>query len=281
MNYLTRCFITAFATLSLAASTASANWLNVVDYKEIEGGDNLTLHIATPPGHTAADKTPVIIFFFGGGWVNGKPGQFYPYIQDLSKKGIVAISAQYRTKSSHGVTPVECVQDGKSAIRYVREHAAELGIDPDKIIAGGGSAGAHVAACSVISDSPEDLSDNRSISARPQALVLLNPVLSTGPGYYRHGYIDQVTGDNSWRTLSPFDSIDANFPPTQIQVGTNDNVLPVELAERFEQAMTAEGIECDLVLYDGAKHGFFNKPEYRDQVVAKIEEFLRGLGYLQ
>ena len=59
----------------------------------------------------------------------------------------MAISAEYRTKKSHGTDPFACVEDGKSAIRWVRENAAQLGIDPTKVIAGGGSAGGHVAAC--------------------------------------------------------------------------------------------------------------------------------------
>ncbi|WOO41016.1 alpha/beta hydrolase [Rubellicoccus peritrichatus] len=247
-------------------------------FKTIEDGDDLELHIAYPKGHQSMDKRPAIIFFFGGGWKFGKPGQFYPFIQDLSDEGIVAISAQYRTKKSHGATPVECVMDGKSAIRYVREHAAELGIDPDKIIAGGGSAGGHVAACAVVDNAPQETNENLQISSRPQALVLLNPVLSVGPDGYAHGYVKQSI--DNWQSVSPLHSIDSNFPPTLIQVGTADKVLPPSMAYDFEKQMKAAGNKCEIIFYEGAAHGFFNKPEYRDQITNKIKAFLQSLGYI-
>lgn len=256
-----------------------AGWVDIVEYKEIEGGENLTLHIANPPGHTAEDKSPAVIFFFGGGWKQGKPGQFYPFIRDLSKQGIVGISAQYRTKSSHGATPTDCVIDGKSAVRYVREHADELGIDPDKIIVGGGSAGGHVAACTAIDIAPQDVGDNRDVSPRPVALVLFNPVLSVGPDGYAHGYVKQHIDD--WRHISPLHNAGANFPPTLVMVGTEDNVLPLPMAQEFDQKLKDAGVRSELVTYEGASHGFFNKPEYREKTSEEMMKFLRELGYLQ
>ena len=77
--------------------------------------------------------TAAIVFFFGGGWVGGTPKQFFPHCTYLASRGMVAISAEYRVKDRHGVTPLECVLDGKSAVRWVRAHASELGIDPTLI----------------------------------------------------------------------------------------------------------------------------------------------------
>lgn len=276
---LTTVFALSIAALALQPTLAHANWLTKETFKEVEGGTPLELHIAYPPNHKASDQSPAIVFFFGGGWKQGKPGQFYPFIQDLAKEGIVSISAQYRTKSSHGASPVDCVKDGKSAIRYIREHAAEMGIDPDKIIAGGGSAGGHVAACTAIDTAPEETDENREISSRPQALVLLNPVLSVGPDGYAHGYVRQFIED--WENLSPLHQDGSNFPPTLVQVGTEDKILPTEMAEEFEEKLTAAGTEIEIVFYEGASHGFFNKPEYRSMIVGKIKEFLRSLGYIQ
>ncbi|MGB2011452.1 MAG: alpha/beta hydrolase, partial [Akkermansiaceae bacterium] len=106
----------------------------------------LTLDIFYPDDFKQGQKRPAIVFFFGGGWVGGKPSQFYVQAAYLASRGMVAISASYRTKKSHKVEPSGCVEDGKSAIRYIRKHAAELGIDPDQLAVGGGSAGGHVAA---------------------------------------------------------------------------------------------------------------------------------------
>ena len=103
----------------------------------------LRLHVFKPDGHKETDSRPAIVFFFGGGWVGGTPTQFYQQARFLADRGMVAISAEYRV----GISPFHCVEDGKSAIRFVKEQASSLGVDPDRVIASGGSAGGHVAAC--------------------------------------------------------------------------------------------------------------------------------------
>jgi len=112
-------------------------------YKAV-GETELKLHVFTPEGHRASDKRPAIVFFFGGGWNGGSPSQFYPHCDYLASRGMVAAAAEYRVKSRNKTTPRECVKDGKSAVRWLRQHAGELGIDPKRVAAGGGSAGGHV-----------------------------------------------------------------------------------------------------------------------------------------
>ncbi|WPJ95169.1 alpha/beta hydrolase fold domain-containing protein [Coraliomargarita algicola] len=182
-------------------------------------------------------------------------------------------------KLSHETSPVESVKDGKSAIRYIREHASELGIDPKRIVAGGGSAGAHVAACTAIGFAPEETGENLNISSRPQALVLLNPVLNVGPDGYAHGYVTRFIAE--WEKLSPFHSADDTFPPTLIEVGTLDKILPIHMAKAFEQKMIAAGNHCEIKFFEGADHGFFNKPEYRPEIIEDIKHFLRSLNYIE
>ena len=114
----------------------------MVVYKRVDDVE-LKLHIFEPPDRQANKPVPAIVFFFGGGWVGGTPTQFYHQCDYLASRGMMAISAEYRIKSKHGTTPFECVADGKSAIRWVRANAERLGINPDKIVAGGGSAGGH------------------------------------------------------------------------------------------------------------------------------------------
>ena len=137
------------------------------------GAVTLNLHVFTPPGHQPSDNRPAIVFFFGGGWVDGSASHFHPQCEYLASRGMVAISAEYRVKNLHGTTPQECVKDGKSAIRYVREHAAALGIDPNRIAAGGGSAGGHVAAATGTLTAYEEPGENLAISSKPNALVHL------------------------------------------------------------------------------------------------------------
>ena len=122
---------------------------HTVVYKAVEG-DDLALHVFLPRGWKRGDRRPAIVFFFGGGWVGGTPAQFYPHNRYFALRGMVAISAQYRTRNSHGSDPFACIADGKSAMRWVRAHADEFGIAPDRIAAGGGSAGGHVAASTAL-----------------------------------------------------------------------------------------------------------------------------------
>ena len=105
-------------------------------------GDDLWIYRFEPEGHDpSADQRPAAVFFFGGGWNGGSVSQFEKHARYLAQRGIVAFLADYRVKSRQGITPDACVQDGKSAIRWVRANASRLGVDPKRIAAGGGSAG--------------------------------------------------------------------------------------------------------------------------------------------
>ncbi len=106
----------------------------------------LKMYMYFPADHNATDKRPAIVFFFGGGWVNGTPKQFRPHCEYLASRGMVAMAADYRVRSRHGTAAIDCVKDGKSAVRWIRENADRLGVDPQRVAAGGGSAGGHVAA---------------------------------------------------------------------------------------------------------------------------------------
>lgn len=263
------CIILAgMATLSQAASPD-----RVVTYKEIDN-TKLTLHIFNPPKHDPDDKKPAIVFFFGGGWVSGSPRQFYPQCAHLASRGMVAISADYRTKNKHNTSPVESTLDAKSAMRYVRAHAEELGIDPSRIAAGGGSAGAHLAAMAALNTDLNDPEDDLSVSCRPDVLVLFNPPLDGSPEtfcYKRFG--------DAWESLSPIHNVRPSPPPTIILQGTKDKLISVEEAEKFTALMQEAGGTCILRLYEDQPHGFFNKLKY-EETLEEADKFLTSLGYL-
>lgn len=243
-------------------------------YKSIDGHD-LQLHIFKPDGLQPGDSRAAVVFFHGGGWKGGSPSQFYPQARHLANKGMVAVSAQYRLTRADGVDVRDCVADGKSAIRWVRQHADELGIDPNRVVAAGGSAGGHIAAATGNIDAFEETDEDLSISSKPNALVLFNPVANNGPGGYGHERIIEY-----WQEISPFHNIDSNSPPTLILVGTDDHLIPVEEVEEYKRLVIDAGQRCEVVLYEGEKHGFFNhgKPPY-DDTVAKMDAFLNSLGY--
>ena len=224
-----------------------------VVYKVVEG-DDLELHVFSPSGRKPGERRPAIVFFFGGGWVGGTPAQFYPHSRYFALRGMVAISAQYRTRNSHGTDPFACIADGKSAIRWVRAHAAELGVDPGRIVAGGGSAGGHVAASTALLQGLDEAGEDLSISSRPQALILFNPVIDTT----EKGYGAEKLGTRQIEA-SPVHHVRSGLPPAIVFHGTADTTVPFENVERFRAFMARAGNRCTLVPYEGRAHGFFNR----------------------
>jgi acetyl esterase len=245
---------------------------------KIVGSAELKLHVFLPGDFNASDQRSVIVFFFGGGWKGGSLSQFYPHCEYLASRGMVAMTADYRVNSRHGTSPRECVIDGKSAVRWIREYAGELGVDPAKIAAGGGSAGGHVAASTGTTSSFEEKSENLSISSRPNALVLFNPVYDNGPTGY--GY-DRVK--DYWQEISPLHNISEQTPPTIVFLGTKDKLIPVATAKEYKRIMEEKGRRCDLHLYENQTHGFFNFKNTKNytNTVVEMDRFFISLGYLK
>src|SRR5579872_3788740 len=159
-----RCFLaTLLALLSLyvVGPALAQETTKTFTYTKTKQAD-LEIVVHFPPGWKESDKRAGIVFFFGGGWENGTIRAFEPQAQYLASRGMVAARADYRVKSRHGVTPKECVDDARSAVRWFRQNAAKLGADPDRIVASDGSAGGHIAACTTLkpSSEPDDPKDS-------------------------------------------------------------------------------------------------------------------------
>jgi acetyl esterase len=247
-------------------------------FKKI-GDIELFLHVFYPEPHSVQEARPAIVFFFGGGWKQGHPKQFYPHSRYLALRGMVAICAEYRVEKTHGTTPFECVYDAKSAIRYIRSHAQALGVDPERIAAGGGSAGGHLAAAAGTLSKLNDERDDLAVSCKPGAMVLFNPVFDNSAEGY--GY-DRVK--ERWRDFSPLHNIDQDTPPTIVFLGTQDKLIPTTTAEAYKERMEQHNRQCEIHLYEGQPHGFFNyndgENSYFYQTVDVMDLFLTRLGYL-
>jgi len=254
----------AVIVLSLAAAWSSQAAdiapSRSVTYKTVNGIE-LKLDVFEPAAFKAADHRPAIVFFFGGGWVGGSPKQMYQQAKVLAEQGMVAFSADYRVASRNKTTPFECVKDGKSAIRWVREHAAELGIDPDRIVAAGGSAGGHVAVCAGVIEGFEEAGQKTSVSSIPNAMILFNPVLDTTD----KGYGEKKFKPEQQTDLSPCHHVRKGIVPTIVFHGTADKTVPFENAERFTKLMKDAGNECVLIPFEGKDHGFFNGSFFRER----------------
>ncbi|WP_198675269.1 alpha/beta hydrolase [Pleomorphovibrio marinus] len=223
------------------------------------------------------DNHPALVFFFGGGWTNGTVKQFEPHAKYFSQRGITCFLVDYRVKNRQQTTPFESLKDAKSAIRFIREHADEFKIDTSRIVAAGGSAGGHLAAATALIDDYNEDSDNLSTSTLPNALLLFNPVIDNGPGGY--GY--ERIGD-AYKSFSPLHNIRKGAPPTILFLGTNDVLIPVETAAYYRVVMEKVESRCEVSLFEGQGHGFFNYTnfEYYKKTLSESDEFLQTLGYL-
>lgn len=259
-------------------------------YKTV-GGVKLNIYIFAPEGHKAGDSRPAIVFFFGGGWKGGSPGQFEEHCKYLASRGMVAMAADYRVSSRHGVKALQCVADGKSAVRWIRANAERLGVDPNRVAAGGGSAGGHVAACTGTIAGLDEPGEDAAVSSKPDCMVLFNPALVLAPVGEQMPFPKDRIAELQDRMgiepekLSPYHHVDQGDAPAIIFHGTADTTVPFRTAEIFAQKMQQAGNPCKLVPFEGRAHGFFNfgRGDNKDfhTTVRMMDEFLASQGFLE
>ena len=239
-------------------------------YKNTKEGE-LNLFVYKPSEFDIKKKYSCIVFFHGGGWNSGNPEQFQRQSRYFTSRGMVAVSVEYRIRNVHGTSPIQAMEDAKSAIRFIRSNAKLLSIDSNKIAAAGGSAGGHLAAVAGNIDLFDDSNEDLTISSKPNLLILYNPVLHNGRKW---PWIDNPSN------ASPYDNISKGAPPTIILTGTEDKIVPVELIKSYKKRMESIGSRCDLILYEGAEHAFFNRGDDFIDTLYRTDIFLKSLGYI-
>jgi acetyl esterase/lipase len=237
---------------------------------------SLEMHVHFPADWKKDDKRPAIVFFFGGGWSSGTVQQFEPQAAYLASRGLVAARADYRVKSRHEVTPDACVEDAKSAVRWLRQNAATLGIDPERIVASGGSAGGHIAACTACPGLDAEGEDQK-ISSRPNALLLFNPVLRFDGDAGLMARINQ--NEQLGKAISPTLHLTKGTPPALLFYGKNDGLF--KQGEEYVAKSKEVGHRAEMYLAEGVGHGFFNGSPWRERTLVRADEFLESLGYLK
>lgn len=285
------------AGLGLQAS-AQQSWPPQIEgqrhvYKQV-GDTQLNLWVL----RSGVSNAPAIVFFFGGGWTSGTPEQFLPQARYLATRGITAVVADYRVASRHKVQAVSCVEDAKSAVRWLRGHAAELGIDPQRICAAGGSAGGHIACCTALIEGLDGAGEDLSISSVPNALALFNPAVMLGAldGFKLSEQEQQKLQSLAARTgvdpvrISPIHHVRPGMPPTIVFHGETDSTVSIATVAEFEKRMVDAGNRCELKRFSGAPHGFFNLREGRGvngerqrewhlRTLQQLDVFLTSLGW--
>jgi acetyl esterase/lipase len=241
----------------------------------------LKINLYFPVGWRAGDRRPGIVFFFGGGFVRGTPSQFTSKAEYLAGRGMVAASAEYRVNNTHHTGPEKSIEDAKSAIRWMRVNARKLGIDPTRVIAGGGSAGGTCAAFAAFNTTYEPVGEDPSVSSKPDALVLYNPAIGAGKDTTTNTRRSREDQEKRVKFLSAW-KVTRHGPPTMLFFGKDDALLAP--ARIFVKEMAAAGNRVELYTAAGQKHGFFNDREgnpWHGACLRQTDLFLASLGYVK
>ena len=234
----------------------------------------LEAHIFYPEGHKSTDMRPVYAFFHGGGWATGIPEWGYTNCKRYSKKGMVAVSFEYRLIDIHGSNIIDCVQDANSAIVWLRKEAKNLGIDPDKVISAGFSAGGHIAASTAILDQ-WTIEDPSGFNSIPNAYITHSASYdTTKSNFFRR----QSNGDAE--SISTHHNVKPNLPPSISFHGTRDHLAPINEFTAYRDKMEQMGNDFEYKIFEGIGH-FFADPVARAEVAELTDAFLVKLEYIQ
>jgi acetyl esterase len=284
MGLMNRKYHLILCILFLLSSFANAQKVNLFTendtitikkfiYKTTRQGD-LAIYIHYPKDWKPLDKRPAIVFFFGGGWRRGTVNQFKYQADYLASRGMITARADYRVKNRHGTLADKCVEDGKSTIRWLRANASRLGIDQNQIVASGGSAGGHVAACTLIINGFEEANEDLSVSSKPNLLILFNPVLDATASKR----VNRMGSKEIARALSPNLFLHKDIPATLLFYGTGDSLIVH--GQNYIHKAKHLGFDAILYMASDVGHGFFNKNPWLNKTLSLTEQFLEKHGYL-
>ncbi|MDF3055964.1 MAG: nlhH 1 [Rariglobus sp.] len=236
------------------------------------------LHVFKSKGWKADDRRPAFIWFFGGGFVRGTPLQSASWAKRAAQLGMVGVAADYRTVERWPATnATEAVADARAALRWVQDHASELGVDPERVVVGGGSAGGHLALWTAITKTPPGLDDAEAPKFKPVALLLNCPAADTSKASGMRGARFKSIDPDAF---SPLQNLDARMPPVLLIHGDADTTVPYAHAVALSKALIAAGNICEFVTVPGGTHKFSSDPEWKTKVPALQKAFLEKHGVL-
>ncbi len=245
----------------------------IMIYKKV-GDFQLEAHIFKPKGHKKTDKSPVYAFFHGGGWALGTPEWGYKNCKRYQEKGMISVSFEYRLIDIHGSNIINCIEDAKSAILWLRKEANSLGIDPGKIVAAGFSAGGHLAASTAIMDHFEIL-DSFGFSAIPDAFITHSATYNTT----KSNFFKRQSNGNS-ESISTFHNTKKGLPPSISFHGTSDHLAPISEFTEYRDKMEYLGNDFEYKIFEGVGH-FFSDSNAHNEVGELTDSFLEKLGYIK
>ena len=257
-----------------------------------------------PENAKVGESRPVLVLIHGGGWTGGDPSVFFPASRYFASRGVPSFSIGYRLVRPGKNDPAvaDCLADCRSAVRYLRTHAKEYDVDPNKIAVLGDSAGGHLAACLGTIPDPQDAS---GVPSKANLMIPCNPIVNMEPG---------EGNTNSWfrliqrgeamekkpapeaivptaeqlavaKSVSPMEYVSPKSAPALVMHGMDDAVVTPEQSRKFAEALKSAGVPVELVLIPEARHAFI-LPKYTAteqhvvDAMRDVDRFLAKNGYL-
>lgn len=261
--------------LFAVALGANGQTMKKYTYTGMNGKEH-DIEVYLPKNHKSSAKVPCFIHFHGGGWSGGSLSSGRPFCKYFASRGIVALTANYSMHPKINGRPPKlpagesrkriCVIDGKTVIRWVKTHAQELGIAPNKIVAAGGSAGGHIALLSMMNDAFNNPRDPKNITTDVQAFVLMCPAFVL-PERDR-------TAD-----VNVFKNLNKKLPPMLFLVGETDGWRKACSILTAKLSRNGENFECWMGPKSG--HMFFRGKSWKNRCLIKIDAFLVKNGFLK
>lgn len=262
-------FPLSIALLGIVFMGASAHTESVTVkdfvYKHTDG-EAQEIKIFFPPNHDPSkSKVPGVIFFHGGAWGGRSLGSFSHVCQYLASRGLVAATANYRALGRWKKAP--CIVDAKSAFRWFKQHANEFGIDPTRIIAGGGSAGGHIAVVATLAPGLNDPADPKDIDTSVVAYLLVSPAFDN-PEFKGNEEVDVQ------RYLK------ADLPPAFVIFGTAD-VWKTRWAAVYDKLQSLGNKTTEVWIARNQPHDVMGREPWRRVSYIAMDHFLVKLGLLK
>ena len=277
MKRLTRFLgILALTQAWLQAETPAAGSNRVETRQDVpflSEGRTEKLDLYLPKNRKPGEKSPAVLLIHGGGWKEGDKRQAreIEFGTTLAENGYVAASVNYALRSA-GKFPVN-LQDCKNGIRYLRAHAEELGIDPDRIAVMGGSAGGHLALMVAYTADDPALSPAQpypGVSDKVKAVVDFYGITDIGGrkktdpdgkptglrGMDEEGKAVFGPDETGWKQASPITHVRRDVPPTLILHGKKDTTVDRDQSQLLADGLKGQGAEYELVWLNQAGHSF-------------------------
>lgn len=273
----------AAAFLGLAAAPASAPTHKDVAYDQADAAQKLDVYLAK------SDRpTPAMVFIHGGGWRAGSKNRVPGWLINAVREGrlsVVSVEYRFSNVAPHPAQVNDCLR----AIQFVRHHAAEWNIDPDRIGVTGGSAGGHLSLWVALHDDAADPDSSDPVKRRssrvacavsfagPTDWSLLSEIEHKHPAYrqllgYEPGTPADEMDAKAKNDVSPISFVSQDDPPVMQVHGDKDSTVPIRHAQKLHELLKSVGVRSELVVIEGANHGVAGAGP---QVTERAKTFVR------